>query len=80
MASAEFLPSRRSTSRAKSTHQVIPFFLTIPISRMIPIIAMRLSSVSLTSKVNKAPTRRGQGGEDSDGGERSFHRVFPNTM
>ncbi len=55
MASREFLPSRRSASRAKSII-MMAFFFTSPISRMMPIMAMTLRSVLVSISASSAPT------------------------
>ena len=55
MASSGLLPSLRSASRAKSTI-MMPFFLTMPISRMMPIMAMTLNSVWKSIRASSAPT------------------------
>ena len=55
MESREFLPCVRSAARAKSIIKMA-FFLTMPISRMIPIIAMMVSSGWVSSNANSAPT------------------------
>ena len=49
----------RSASRATSTI-MIPFFFTMPMSRMIPMSAMTLRSVWVTSKARSAPTPGGR--------------------
>ena len=55
MASVGDLPSRRSASRAKSIIRMA-FFLTRPISKMMPIRPMTLSSPPVSSKARIAPT------------------------
>ena len=55
MASRGLLPSWRSAARAKSTIR-IPFFFTRPISRMMPIMAITLRSVWVSSSASSAPT------------------------
>ena len=55
MASWEFLPSVRSAARAKSII-MIAFFFTMPMSRMMPITAMRLKSVWQIIRASTAPT------------------------
>ena len=54
MASDELLPSWRSASRAKSIIR-IAFFLTMPMSRMIPMSAMMLRSVWQSISASTAP-------------------------
>ena len=55
MASAGGLPPRRSASSAKSII-MIAFFLTMPISRMMPIRAMTSRSMPKSSSARSAPT------------------------
>ncbi len=55
MASRGRKPSARSAAMAKSII-MMAFFLTIPISRMIPIMAMMLRSVFHSIKASSAPT------------------------
>ena len=55
MDSSEVLPSLRSAAKAKSIIR-IAFFLTMPISKMIPISAITLRSVWVISKARTAPT------------------------
>ncbi len=54
MASRGDLPSSRSASSAKSII-MIAFFLTMPISRTMPMIAMMLRSLPETISANSAP-------------------------
>ena len=49
------MPSLRSASSAKSII-MIAFFLTMPISRMMPMTAIRLRSVPTTMSASSAPT------------------------
>ena len=49
------MPSLRSASSAKSII-MIAFFLTMPINRMMPMIAIRLRSRPITSSASSAPT------------------------
>ncbi|MOA31295.1 hypothetical protein D3C78_1524440 [compost metagenome] len=49
------MPWWRSASRAKSII-MIAFFLTMPISRMMPMMAIMPRSLPLMSKASKAPT------------------------
>src|SRR6202521_385269 len=60
IASRGGLPSRRSASSAKSII-MIAFFLTMPISRMMPMIEMIDRSVPETTRARSAPTP-GEGG------------------
>ena len=55
MASVEFMPRSRSASRAKSTI-MMPFFFTMPISRMMPMIATTLRSWWKSMSASSAPT------------------------
>ena len=55
MASTELLPCVRSASRAKSTI-MMPFFFTIPISRMMPITAIMSSDWPNSRRASSAPT------------------------
>ncbi len=55
MASRGLLPSLRSASSAKSII-MMAFFLTMPISRMMPMMAMMPRSVCDTISANSAPT------------------------
>ena len=55
MASSGAFPSLRSASSAKSII-MMAFFLTMPISKMMPIRAMMLNSVRHRSKAKIAPT------------------------
>src|SRR5579864_5862001 len=55
IASCGDLPSRRSASRAKSII-MMAFFFTMPISRMIPISPMTLSSLWVSKRASRAPT------------------------
>ena len=55
MESREFFPSLRSAAIAKSIIRMA-FFLTMPISRMIPMMAMMLRSVCVSSRASSAPT------------------------
>ena len=48
-------PSLRSAWMAKSTI-MMPFFLTMPISRMMPIMAITERSVRATISISSAPT------------------------
>jgi len=67
MASSGDLPPSRSASRAKSII-MMAFFLTMPMSRMMPISAMTERSVRVTMSARMAPTpAEGQRGEDGDG-------------
>ena len=59
-------PSLRSALSAKSIIRMA-FFLTMPISRMTPITAMRENSVlSSHQRQHRADAGRGQGGQDGD--------------
>ena len=55
MASRGLIPWCRSASRAKSII-MIAFFLTMPISRMMPMMAISPRSLPVNSKASKAPT------------------------
>ena len=55
MASVAFLPSLRSASRAKSTI-MMPFFFTMPMSRMMPMIATMSRSRWNSRSASSAPT------------------------
>ena len=55
MESRESLPSLRSAASAKSII-MMAFFLTMPISRMMPIMAMMLRSVPVSISASSAPT------------------------
>ena len=55
IASRGLMPRLRSASRAKSIIRMA-FFLTMPISKMMPIKAINDSSVRHSSKASKAPT------------------------
>ena len=55
MESLEFLPSLRSAASAKSIIRMA-FFFTMPISRMIPMMAMTVKSVFASMSANSAPT------------------------
>ena len=55
IASSGESPWSRSATMAKSTI-MIPFFLTMPISKMMPISAMRLKSKPKPIRISKAPT------------------------
>ena len=55
MASSGDFPSSRSATRAKSII-MMAFFFTMPMSRMMPIIAMTLRSVWMRSSARMAPT------------------------
>ena len=67
MASSGVFWSRRSTSSAKSII-MMAFFFTMPISRMMPISAITLSSVFVISKREDcADTGGRQGGKNSNG-------------
>ena len=55
MASADDNPRLRSASSAKSTI-MIPFFLTMPISKMIPTNAITVSGVLVSCSANSAPS------------------------
>ena len=55
MASVDDIPCSRSASRAKSTI-MMPFFFTMPISRMIPIIATTERSSLQIINASSAPT------------------------
>ncbi len=66
MASSELLPSLRSASSAKSIIRMA-FFLTMPISKMMPIRAMMLrSGVSDQQSQNRADARRRQRRQNGD--------------
>ena len=49
------MPSLRSASRAKSII-MMAFFLTMPMSRMMPIMPTTPSSMSASSRASRAPT------------------------
>ena len=67
MASRELLPSLRSAARAKSIIRMA-FFFTMPISRMMPIMAMTLRSVWVSIRASSAPTPAdGKRGKNRDG-------------
>ena len=55
MASRGLMPSLRSASSAKSII-MIAFFFTMPMSRMMPMTAIRLRSVPVKSSASSAPT------------------------
>ena len=60
-------PCARSASSAKSII-MIAFFFTMPMSRMMPMMAMRLRSLPVSSSASSAPTPgRRQRGENRDG-------------
>jgi hypothetical protein len=61
-------PPRRSRSSAKSAI-MIPFFLTMPINRMMPINAINDSSVLKTCKASSAP-RPADGNVEMKAGQR----------
>ena len=67
MASRGLLPSLRSAASAKSII-MMAFFFTMPISRMMPIMAMMLRSVWVSmQRQQRAHTGRRQRGENRDG-------------
>ena len=55
MASSGASPFSRSASRAKSII-MMAFFLTMPMSRMMPMSAITLNSIRQMSSASKAPT------------------------
>ena len=55
MASSGSRPPSRSAWMAKST-SMMPFFLTMPISRMMPIMAITDRSVPVSIRASRAPT------------------------
>jgi hypothetical protein len=55
MASRGVFPSVRSASSAKSTI-MMPFFFTMPISRIMPISEMTFRSMRQTNSASSAPT------------------------